>query len=191
MNQESNLLTRIAQKDENAFKIVYEDYHLKIYTYALKYLKSDIEAQEVMQEVFLKLWLRDSNALSINNLEHYLRMLTRNRSLDVLRRKVLENNADLNKAINWKEEHNDTEESILLNDTQKVLDQAINLLPPQQKLVYKLCRDEGLSYDQVAAQLNLSPATVHTHMKLALKFLRTYVQQHTDILALLVIFKLF
>ncbi|TKC04389.1 RNA polymerase sigma-70 factor [Pedobacter frigoris] len=191
MDIENNLLERIAQRDESAFRVIYEKYYPRVYTYALRYLKSETDAEEVVHEVFLKLWLRDSSALPIKSLNPYLQTLTRNRSFDMLRRKVLENRRDLSSAVTWHEDHNETEELIILNDTKKVLEKGIELLPAQQKQVYLLCREEGLKYEQVAEKLHLSPATVHTHMKLALKFLRVYVQQHTDIAALLIIYKLF
>ena len=191
MDIESNLLERIAQRDERAFRSVYESYYPKIYTYALRYLKSETDAEEVVHEVFLKLWLRDAHALPVKNLGQYLQTITRNRSLDILRRKVLENRSDLATAVTWHEDHNETEELIILNDTKKVLENGVELLPAQQKQVYLLCREEGLKYEQVAERLNISPATVHTHMKLALKFLRAYVQQHTDIAVLLIFYKLF
>lgn len=190
MDTESNLLDRVARKDESAFRSVYDTYHPIVYTYALKYLKSEIDAEEVVHEVFLKLWLRDSNALPINNLNSYLRTLARNRSLDILRRKALENRLDLQSAVTWHEDHNETEELIILNDTKKILERGIELLPPQQKQVYRLCRDEGMKYEQAAELLHLSPATVHTHMKLALKFLRTYIQRHTDIAVMAIILRL-
>jgi len=191
MNTESNVLEQIRQRDENAFKSVYEKYYPKVYTYALRYLKSETDAEEVVHEVFLKLWMRDANALPIRSLDAYFQTLTRNRSLDMLRRKVLEQSSDLNSAVNWHEDHNETEELIILKDTKKVLDKGIELLPAQQRLVYILCREEGLKYEQVAEKLQLSPATVQTHMKLALKFLRVYVAKHTDIGVLLIILKLF
>lgn len=190
-HNETELLAKIAEGDEYAFKIIYENYYKKIFTYALQYLKSEPESEEVMQEVFLKLWLRDRGSLAINNLDQYLRTLARNRSLDLLRRKMLGNRNDLERAINWQEEHNDTEELIMLNDTRKILDEGVRLLPTQQKLVYQLCHQEGLKYDEAAKVLNLSPATIHTHMKLALRFLRTYVQSRTDIAVFVIIFKLF
>lgn len=188
---ESELLAKVAKGHVFSFKLIFEAYSRKVFVYALRYVKSEPEAEEITQEVFLKLWLRDSNALPIEKLDAYFQTLVRNRSLDLLRRKALENHNDLERAVNWQEAHNDTQELIILNDTKKILEKGINLLPPQQKQVYKLCHQDGLKYEEAARALNLSAGTVHTHMKLALKFLRGYLQQHTDIAALLVIFKLF
>lgn len=187
---EVGLLAKIAEGNQHAFKIIYETYYRKIFIYALRYVKSDLDAEEITQEVFLKLWLRDPAALPINNLDGYFQTLVRNRSLDMLRRKVLEDHADLDSAVNWNEAHNDTEEMIILKETKKVLDEGVNLLTPQQRQVYKLCHQDGLKYEEAAKELNISISTVHSHMKLALKFLRGYLKQHTDIAAVIVILKL-
>ena len=72
-----------------------------------------------------------------------------------------------------------------------VSNNAIAQLPAQQREVYQLCHQQGLKYEEVAEKLGLAPSTVATHMKLALKSLRNYLQKHINIYALLVIFKLF
>lgn len=191
LNTDSKLLDRMGVGDQDAFVIIYNRFHERVYTFSLWYLKSEVEAEEVVQEVFLKLWQLGTEAAKINNLESFLRTLTRNRSLDMLRKRASEAKADAVLAINWQENHNDTEEQILLNDTEKVLQQAIDLLPKQQRLVYELCGQQGLKNDEVAEQLNLSPLTVRTHMKLALKFLRTYMVRNTDLAVALIILRLF
>lgn len=188
---EAELLGKIATGDQDAFKLIYNQYHQSVYTFSIWYLKSEVDAEEMTQEVFLKLWQLGPEAINIQNLNSYLKILTRNRSLDMLRKRSREAKADLNIAVNWQENHNETEEQILLNDTKKVLNEAIDLLPQQQKLVYQLCRQQGLKNDEVARQLNLSPLTVRTHMKLALKFLRSYIVQNTDIAITIIILRLF
>jgi RNA polymerase sigma-70 factor (family 1) len=187
---EKELLAKTADGDGRAFKVIYETYYRKIFIYAIRYVKSDLDAEEIIQEVFLKLWLRDPHSLPISNLDGYFKTLVRNRSLDLLRRKVLADHADLDSAVTWQEAHNETEEMIILQDTRKILEDGITLLTPQQRRVYKLCHLDGLKYEEAAKELNVSISTVHSHLKLALKFLRTYLQQRTDIGVLLMILKL-
>jgi RNA polymerase sigma-70 factor (ECF subfamily) len=117
--------------------------------------------------------------------------VARNLAIDLLRRKELAYKAEKDLGAGWNESHNDTEEQVLLNDTRKVLEAAIELLPEQQRLVYKLCHQEGLKYHEVAKKLNLSTHTVQSYMKLALRFLRNYISSHTDVAVILIIFKLF
>lgn len=91
---------------------------------------------------------------------------------------------------NWEEAHNETEEIILLNDSVKVLNQAIEQLTPQQKLVYNICKYEGLKYAQVAKQPDISPLTVKTHMQHTLRFLRNYLKKYNDLTLLIICYEL-
>lgn len=190
VENESELLAKVARGDQRAFRMIYDRHGKKVYTYALQLLHSEVEAEEMVQEVFLKVWLMGKKLSQISNLEAYLRTLTKNRSLNVLRRMVLEGKIEEALGLEWREESNDTEDEILISDVRNVLTKAIDLLPQQQKQVYQLCQQEGLKYEEAAERLNLSPMTVQTHMKRALKSVRAYVKANTDIAVVLVIFKL-
>jgi RNA polymerase sigma-70 factor (family 1) len=187
---EADLLQKIAKGDEYAFKLVYDQHKKKIYHYAMGFLHSELYAEEVLQEVFLKIWLMRDAVQSINSLEAYLKTLTRNRSLDTLRKMIVDEKFGLQITKGYSESHNETEEAILLNDTRAVLNHAINMLPQQQREVYLLCQNEGLKYEEVAARLNISVNTVKTHMKRALAFVRLEVSNHTDIAVILILLKL-
>lgn len=187
---DQHLLIQMATGDEYAFRSVYDRYHRKVYTFALKYVKSELQAEEIVQEVFMRLWQMGARVTEIKHLGNYLLTIARNRAMDAMYRRQLEIRADLQMGDDWKEGHNDTEELILLNDTRKVLLDAVELLPPQQKRVYQLCHQQGFKYEEAARELELSPQTVHRHMKLALRFLRNYLREHTDVAALMIIFKL-
>lgn len=187
---DQELLRKISKGDHHAFRLVYEHYRKKVFSVALQILKSHDLAEEVMQETMLKLWQVAGTLAEDTVLDAYLRTLTRNRSFNVLRRRVLEAKIALEMGRDWTELHDETAEKILLDDTRKVLEAAIDQLPAQQKLVYQLCQQQGLTYEQAAVRLNLSTLTVQSYMKLALRFVRKYVSQHTDIAALLIIFKM-
>jgi RNA polymerase sigma-70 factor (family 1) len=183
---EKELLSKIAVQDELAFAVMYERYVKKIYAFSFRLLKSKQLAEEVVQESFLKVWLLGDTLTGIVNIEAYLMTLSRNKSLDMLRQQMRERRTD----SNWNEGHNETEETILLNDTRKLLQTAIELLPPQQKQVYQLCQQEGLKYEEAAQQLNLSPLTVKKHMQLALRFVRNHVASHSKIAIALILLKI-
>lgn len=191
LNDENELLRNIAAGNQSAFRVIYDRFRKKIYTFSLKMLKSELLAEEVVQEAFLKVWQLGDDITKITHLEAYLVILARNRSLDMLRRLELENKVERATAHNWQEGHNETEEQILLNDTRQILLAGIECLPPQQKLVYQLCHQEGLKYEEAAQRLNLSPLTVKKHMQLALQFLRNYIAKHTDIAVAVIILRLF
>ncbi|HKG06933.1 MAG TPA: RNA polymerase sigma-70 factor [Pedobacter sp.] len=190
LHTEPELLAKVAMGDERAFRTIYEKYHRRIYTYALQILHSDVQAEEVTQEIFLKLWTQSATLHTIDNLEGWLKTMTRNRCLNLFRRIVLEAKHDHDLSKNYKESHNETEESILLNDTRNLLNAAIELLPAQQKEVYQLCHVEGLKYEEAAERLNISPNTVKTHMKRALASVREHIRNNTDIAAIVAVYSL-
>lgn len=180
------LLKGISNGDKYAFRLIFTTYRDKIYAYALKIIKCEATAEDIVHDVFLKIWTHpDLN--KIDNLESYLKIASRNTTLKILRRQALEMQTTNNFIQNWDETHNETEEIILVNDFSKVVTQAINLLPQQQKLVYNLCREEGLKYSEAAERLSISPLTVKTHMQLALRFLKNYLSKHGDVVLCLIL----
>ena len=189
-NDEKILLHQISVGDAKAFSIIFHRYSPKVYNYALKIVKSESLSEEIAQEVFVKVWKLEEQLTHIENLDAYLRVLTRNHTLKVLRRMALEVKTSRMMAHDYKEDHNETEEYIIFKDSEKILSQAIEKLPPQQKLVYTLCHQEGLKYEEVAERLNISKLTVKTHMQHALRFLRNYVSTHTDIAVLVILMTL-
>lgn len=189
-HDEKALLQQISTGDAKAFSTIFHRYSPKVYNYALKIVKSESLAEEITQEIFVKIWNLEDQLTQIENLEAYLRVLTRNHTLKVLRRMALEFRTSRIMAQDYKEHHNETEEYIIFKDSEKILNQAIEKLPAQQKLVYSLCHQEGLKYEEVAERLNISKFTVKTHMQHALRFLRNYVSTHTDIAILVILMTL-
>lgn len=188
---ELELLSSIAEGNERAFKKVYYAYYNRIFSFSLGMLQSRMLAEEVVQESMIKIWQMGDELKTIKNLDAYLKTIARNLTLNLLKRKELERKANKALSAGSTELHNETEESILLNESRKILEEGIDMLPTQQRLVYKLCQQEGLKYEEAAKQLNISHGSVQTHMKLALKFLRNHIRQNTDLAILAVIFKLF
>lgn len=188
---EQELLAKIAKGDVQAFAQVFEYYRRRVYTVALQYLGSEPAAEDVVQEIFLKLWRLREQLVEVRSLEAYLRQLTKYQCLNTLRRMKLESAHMEPIPKDFEVSVSDTEDQVLLNDTRKIVDRGLELLPPQQRLVFQLCRLEGLKYAEVSDQLGISPETVRSHLKLALRFLRSYVSQHTDLAVLLIIFRIF
>jgi len=187
---EKELLKKISKRDEGAFKIIYDIYKKKVYSVALKILKSDDLAEDALHEVFLKVWKYSDNIDQINNIDSYLRIATTNQALKILRKQKNQLKFNLACSNNWTEIQHETEEAIFFKDTEKILLEAVEKLPPQQKSVFLLCKEEGLKYAEVAERLSLSRLTVKTHMQHALRFLRSYLHSHTDITILILLFQL-
>jgi RNA polymerase sigma-70 factor (ECF subfamily) len=183
---EKILLCRISTGDERAFKLVFEHYYKKVYRFALKVVKNPATGEDILHDVFIKIW-QHADLRNIENLEHYLMVATRNQALKVLRKQQLEIRVNNEMVKSWDETHNETEESIFLHESENLLEQAIKLLPPRQQAVYKLCHQEGLKYHEVAKLLSLSPLTVKTHMQYALRFLRSFLIKNGNVNVLLLL----
>ena len=184
IDNEKELLGQIARGDQRAFAIIFTHYSKIIYPFALKLTRSDDLAEEILQEVFLKIWINRGNLVKVENFGAYLNRITRNHSYNVMRRIAHEALISSEISKQMTEEVNNTENDIIYRDLQQTLNNAINHLTPQQKLIYTLCYHDGLKYNEVARRLNISSSTVHTHMKLALKLIRKYLIQISSLLLL-------
>nr|WP_121270710.1 RNA polymerase sigma-70 factor [Pedobacter schmidteae] len=179
------LLIKIAAGDHYAFRILFDTYHNKVYQYALRFLRQQVLAEEIVQEVFIKIWLKRDLLESIENFGAYLRVITKNETLNALKKLALDFKLNTAGEKNWTEVDNNTESSIILKDTQALLNKAMEELPKQQKIVYQLCRIEGLKQKEVAERLNISPLTVKTHLREATKTIRHLLGDQNDLMMLI------
>ncbi|WP_316814766.1 RNA polymerase sigma-70 factor [Pedobacter nyackensis] len=188
---DAELLQKIAAGDEHAFSLFYYKYNKTVFLFAYRILDDESHAEELMQEVMLKIWMLGDELYNINNLESYLRVMCRNRCYNKLRQLRREAGKNKKATAGWKDESNETEETILLNEAKGLYEKAIAKLPAQQREVYNLCQIQGLKYEEAAKQLNISVLTVQSYMKIALRSVRNTMRNHGGIAAILITLKLF
>jgi RNA polymerase sigma-70 factor (family 1) len=187
MAEEKLILDKIARGDQQAFGILYHFYKNKVYGYAIRILASEVLAQEIVQETFIKLWLKRENLQQVANFGAFLRTIVINDTLNALKKIALQQkNYDLI-HLSTTESDTATEASIQYNETRRILDSAIQKLPKQQQLIYKLCHIEGLKQKDVAKQLNISPLTVKSHLRDAIKTLREHLKGNNSINAMAIL----
>ena len=187
LNNEKALLTQIVQGNETAFRIVFDHYRDALYSFALKVVQHEVIAEEIVQDVFVKIWMNRQGLSAIRNFADFLFIITRNHTLNSLRRLAKEKKLTIAATGQLPMEAISAEATILQRDYDRVLQQAIDRLPPQQKLVFTLSRLQGLSREEVAAQLNISAGTVKTHMKQAIRSIRSYFKDHNNAILCLMI----
>jgi RNA polymerase sigma-70 factor (family 1) len=185
---EEILLNEIAIGDHRAFRILFDLYKDKVYSYSLRFLRNETLAEEIVQEVFINLWLKRDRLPAIVNFGGYLRVLTKNQTLNALKKLALDFKTSIAGGDIWTELDNDTEDAIILKDTRALLQEAIDQLPKQQKLVYEFCKIEGLKQKEAAERLNISPLTVKVHLREATKSIRKFMADRTELQALLPLF---
>lgn len=178
------LLRRIAAGDEQAFADFFHLYHAKVYTYCLTLIKHRHLAEEAVQDVMLKVWGMGDELQHVLNADAFIRTITRNRAIDLMRaetsRKRINDIVGSESAL-FSE---DNDEHIQLVETRRILNEAIDSLPQQQKTAYLLAEDGDLNGPEIAERMGLTTATVHTHLKLAKRKIRTYLRNHMDLPAL-------
>lgn len=184
---DKQLLTLIAQGDEHAFRQLFDQYRNFIYFFALRLTESDLIAKDVVQEVFIKLWLQRTSLTEVISLKAWIYRLTRNHVLNGLKRKAHET-ALLNEIRQTlPETHEPTAETILYRELERLLQEAVQQLPAQQQKAYTLSRGEGLKHDEIAGQLQISSETVKKHIMAAVQSIRAYLSRHGNLLPTLLL----
>jgi RNA polymerase sigma-70 factor (ECF subfamily) len=181
---EQKLLTLLKEDSEYAFQLIYDCNRNRIYKTAVWYLKSPILAQEVVQDVFLKLWF-ERNEFKINtSLEGWLFIVAKNNILNRLKKISNEWKALNILPLLRADVSNNTENAILDSEYASILNAAVQSLPTQQKKVFQLARQEQLSYSEIGKAMDLSPLTVKTHMSRALTHIKAYLKLKGIIISL-------
>lgn len=173
---EIELFARISQGDEAAFTEVFYYYEPRIFPFILKMTGSATIAREIVQELFLTLWLKRETAATIDHPRSYLFRTAANKTATWLKKEARKAFIEKEAAALFEEEDNSAEENIDLRQVQEIVNKAVEQLPPQQKLIYKLNRQQGLKNEEIARQLHLSEKTVKNHLSEALKTIRQYLR---------------
>lgn len=168
------LLRQVAAGDEPAFRTLYGIYNHRLYLYISRIVKSEQVAEELVADVFIKIWRGREIITKIDNFEAFLFRVAYNKSVDFLR--SASRDARL-KALLWSriESPAAADEGILLKEFEERLRTAIDLLSPQRRKVYDMRRSLEYTHDQIAEKLHISRATVNNHIVEAQKFIRTYL----------------
>jgi RNA polymerase sigma-70 factor (family 1) len=185
---EKSLLARVAQGDANAFEILYNQYRHKIIYFAWKFLRSDSRAEDVLQEIFLKIWMNRDQLPEIKNFKAWLTAITRNHIFNALRRLAVEE-AFIMELSTKDTLPGQTEilDNLSFNELQNALQKAASTLTPQQKRIFELSRTEGLKHEQIAEKLEISRDTVKKHMTDALRKIRLQMKPHENLVQLSVL----
>lgn len=157
------------------FQQIFENYKTKIYSTSYSIVKSHYTAEEITQEIFIKLWLNRNLLTEIDNMEGYIYRITRNYSLNYLR-KVASDSKLVNHLIKVTvKSENRTDSNLNESEYKRLIRQALEGLSPQRRLVYKLSREDGLNYAEIADQMSLSKNTVKNHLFAALTYIRSFL----------------
>lgn len=158
------------------FDQMFDKYKGRIYAYILAISKSEYVAEEITQEIFIKLWIGREQLDEVKNLDGYIFKIAKNLSLNYLR-KVAYNEKMSVELIRVAAKDSDSAADTKLNlfVYNKLIKEAVDSLSPQRRLVYKLSKEDELSYDEIAVQLKLSKNTVKNHHLSAIGIVRSFL----------------
>ena len=174
---------QIRRNDRAAFEKLYHAYVEQLYTFAVEHVDEKSEAEDIVQDVFCDLWERRSSWQPQGTVKAYLYRAVRNTALDRLdHRQVREE---------WEEEEKQEDHlrfeigpanDIHQDELRQAMEKAVEDLPEQQKLVYRLAHRHGLSYREIASALGIARKTVENHMGRALQSLRSQLTEYAAFL---------
>jgi len=177
---EQSILLRLQQGDSDAFLELYNQYHSQLYHYVLRFVKSPAIAEDVLQDVFLKIWEIRSRIDPALSFKAYLYRICRNSVFKLLKKMAVDENLRVEVMLQLTQSVADADLKLLWQQYEAILQTAINNLSPQRQKVFRLCREEGKTYEQVAVELGISRNTVKEHMVLAMKLIREHFEQYGD-----------
>lgn len=180
-----SVVSRVATGDEAAFRQLFELYSNKVFGFVFRITKSKVVAEEVVQDVFLKIWINRESLIRVDYFPSYLSAIARNHVFNLLKRKALEEQAKHRLQYELPQMSFETDEQINYRDYNNILKEVVNQLPPQQQKIYKLCHKKGLKYDEVALKLNISRLTVKTHMQKAIRTIKSHFEGVVSVFLLL------
>ncbi|HJS56109.1 MAG TPA: RNA polymerase sigma-70 factor [Chitinophagaceae bacterium] len=173
MEPENETITALlSQRDETVFEQVFKSHFKRLHAYAFTILRDDADAEEMVQQVFFKLWERSEKLSLTGSVSAYLYRAVHNESLNYIKHRKIKSNHQLHVAHNMKNEVDHPGKKILAGELEKKIHSALNELPEQCRTIFQMSRFDELKYREIADKLGISVKTVENQMGKALKLLR-------------------
>lgn len=157
--------------DKAKFKLIFEEYHNALCNFAFGFMNDRSKAEDVVQDVFVKFWMKRHEIDESKNIKSFLFFSTRNRAIEIIRRNTLDNTMKASKIrdVGDTAENDKEADKFMLKDK---LFASIRQLPPKCQEVFKMSKLNGLTYAEIATELDISVKTVENQIGKALKILR-------------------
>jgi RNA polymerase sigma-70 factor (family 1) len=179
-HEERELLSLLKQGNEQAFEKIYKSYSSRLFGNVFKMVKSETSTQEIVQDVFIKIWSnRDSIDLD-KSFRSYLFRIAENKVYDFFRKASRDKKIQVQLFAAATEEYEHIETMIHRKENALLLQKAIDSLSPQRQQIFKLIKLDNKSYEEVSRQLGISVSTISDHIVKANKAIREFIFTHND-----------
>lgn len=178
-----DLLLRIAAGDQAAFQQIYTGFYKRLYQFALAIVKSRESAEEIVEDVFVSIWQNRTGLSSIRNIRVYLYTAAKNASLNYLARKARASVTEPFDHIHIElcATTLTPEQILITTEIHQKIQKAVEALPPRCKMIFKLVREDGLRYKEIAEILNISVNTIDAQMAIAVKRITMAIEAEFDL----------
>ncbi len=185
---DNELLYQVAAGNELAFKTLFDTYRSRLFFYISRFVKSETVAEELVMDVFMKIWVGRELVVQIENFDAFLFRIAHNKSIDFLRSAAKDHR--LKELLFEKIQAASAEKAdtfVLVHEYEEKIREAISLLPPQRRKIYLLSREQDCTHDQIAEQLNISKSTVNNQLVEAQRFIRNFLSKHIELATVILI----
>ena len=179
------LLAGIKSGNASCFEEVFRKYYQPLCLFALKYLKDPDEAEEIVQELFVRIWQKNQASDINTSLKSYLYQAVRNTCLNTLKHNAVK--LEYQKNATGPSPQENAGDSLVALELEIRIREALDQLPPERKKIFLMSRQEGLKYREIAGKLNISVKTVENQMSKALKFLKAELIDFLSIIILMIV----
>lgn len=171
---------------EHHFESMFKTHFLGLYAYACTILRDEAAAEEIVQQLFVRLWERRERIQIDRSMQSYLYRSVYNESMNQLKQRELRRRHEMYTLAQGEPEYTDTD-SVSYRELQHRLNEALNQLPEQCRTIFQLSRFEDLKYREIAERLNLSVKTVENQMGKALRMMRSELKDFLPVFLFLFI----
>lgn len=172
-NTDDELIQRIIEADQAALEVLFERYYYALCDFAFQYVRSFDLTEEIVSDVFLNIWKRRERLNITSSFKAYIFRAVRNQSINYLKKENRDFDS-LDLLENEASEEYQPDEELIFCELENRIEVLLNTLPPRRKLIFKLSRIEGFTYQEIADILSISIHTVQNQMVQAVKTLATY-----------------
>jgi len=180
-NEGKVLLEKIAIGDRNAFAKFYRSHLNNLFRYVYLFTKSKEESEEILQEIFIKIWENREKLTSVDCADSYLFQIAKNKVIDKVRSQQFRQRVLLQIRRSKEVFNSSTADDCAFREYYRVVQEAIEKLPPKRKLIFRLNTENGFSADEIARQLKISRAVVQKQLYSASHFVRKYLFEHGEV----------
>ncbi len=175
-NTNIELVSLLKQGDMKAFDAIYNKYCHRLHEFVIRYLKQEEDAEEIVQEVFIKIWESRRKIDVYLSFESFLFTIAYNSTISLLRKRLSESKSKEHlKSVQQIQEADSVTNELHFKELEEKVDSLLQQLTPRQREIYALSRQDGLSHKEIAHKLDISESTVNNHLVTVIKYLKSQI----------------